>query len=292
MTHPASYPPNEQARIERLQQLMVLDTKPEVLFDEIAKLASVVCGTPIALISLVDENRQWFKANVGLEGATETHRNLAFCAHAILDNVLMEVPDATLDERFHTNPLVTGDPKIRFYAGAPLTMPGGENIGTLCVINHNPQHLSIYQKAMLSGLANLAVKVLLSREATLNDIESNASIIAAIVEFAQEAIISLNSDSIVTSWNKGAESLFGYREEEIVGKSTAILYPQEKLNEHEFFMGQIKNNQHIKCFETQRRHKSGHIIDISVSLSPIKNAYGKVIGAAEISRGLSEQKGQ
>lgn len=289
MTHPASYPPNEQARIERLQQLMVLDTKPEVLFDEIAKLASVVCGTPVALISLVDGDRQWFKANVGLDGVTETHRNLAFCSHAILGDEVMEVFDATVDERFHANPLVTGDPKIRFYAGAPIAMPDGENIGTLCVINHIPQQLSIYQKAMLLGLASLAAKALQVRETILKDTESNASK-AAISGTSQEAVVNLTLDSVITSWNKGAERLFGYCEEEVLGEYIAFLYPQEKLKEQEFFMGQIKNNQQIKYYETQRYHKNGHILDVSVSLYPDQNADGKVIGASYILCDIANRK--
>lgn len=160
MTRSAPLPANEKIRLKKLQQLMVLDTEPEVLFDEIAKLASEICCTPIACISLIDEHRQWFKAKVGLGDIKETHRNLAFCAHAILEDQLLEVQDATIDYRFATNPLVTSKPNIRFYAGAPLKLPNGENIGTICVINHEPQILTLYQKGMLLGLANIVVKSL------------------------------------------------------------------------------------------------------------------------------------
>lgn len=170
MTQAAPTPANEKTRLEELQQLMVLDTPPEALFDEITKLASEVCGTPIALISLVDENRQWFKSNIGLEGVKETQRNLAFCAHAILEHNIMEVPDASLDSRFASNPLVTGDPNIRFYAGAPLTLASGENIGTMCVINRQPQTLTLYQKAMLLGLANIVVQALTYRSNLLKQV--------------------------------------------------------------------------------------------------------------------------
>ncbi len=158
---------NEKARLEKLQQLMVLDTPAEALFDEIVKLAGNVCDTPVALMSLVDESRQWFKANVGLENVKETHRNLAFCAHTIVQDSIMEVPDATLDNRFSSNPLVTEDPNIRFYAGAPLKMPSGENIGTLCVIGFKPQTLTLYQKGILLGLANIIVQALIHRSALL-----------------------------------------------------------------------------------------------------------------------------
>ena len=109
MTQAAPPPANEKTRLEKLQQLMVLDTPPEALLDEITKLASEVCGTPIALISLIDEKRQWFKSNIGLEGVKETQRNLAFCAHAILEDQIMEVPDATLDKRFASNQMCIRD---------------------------------------------------------------------------------------------------------------------------------------------------------------------------------------
>lgn len=169
MAHPLSFPANEQARIEQLEDLMVLDTPPDQILDEITKLASMICGTPIALISLIDKDRQWFKANVGLKKVKQTKRNVAFCSHAILEYELMEVNDATLDERFSSNPLVTGEPKIRFYAGAQLTLSSGANIGTLCVINNQPQVLSIYQKAMLEGLATLVVKTLVDRQEKLKE---------------------------------------------------------------------------------------------------------------------------
>jgi GAF domain-containing protein len=131
----AQNPFNESPRITRLRELMVLDSAPEPLFDSIVQLASEVCGAPIALVSLVDAERQWFKANVGLPGVNETPRDVAFCAHAIEDDALFEVPDAARDPRFRANPLVIGAPDIRFYAGAPLVLPGGERIGTLCVID-------------------------------------------------------------------------------------------------------------------------------------------------------------
>lgn len=113
----------EKQRLKALRQLNVLDSPFETIFDTITQLASEVCGTPVALISLVDEHRQWFKSNVGLNGVTETDRSVAFCAHTILTNQILEVPDATQDDRFSENPLVTGNPDIRFYAGAPITLP-------------------------------------------------------------------------------------------------------------------------------------------------------------------------
>ena len=120
MTQPAQLPPNEKQRIRALRSFEILDSEPEQAFDDLVNVASYVCDTPIALVSLVDGSRQWFKARKGL-GATETHRDLAFCAHAILTpDRPMQVCDTTKDDRFKNNPLVTGDPDIAFYAGSPL----------------------------------------------------------------------------------------------------------------------------------------------------------------------------
>jgi len=152
-------PSEEASRLEALRQYRVLDTPPEQAYDDIARLAGYICGTPIALVSLVDEARQWFKARVGLS-ARETAREHAFCAHAILRRDLMVVEDASHDDRFADNPLVTGDPHIRFYAAAPLVNPAGHALGTLCVIDREPHHLSASQEEALQALARVVMQQL------------------------------------------------------------------------------------------------------------------------------------
>lgn len=137
MIEPAT-PSDETYRIAALRALGLLDSKPERAFDDIVALARQVLGVPTALVSLVDSDRQWFKAALGLE-APETPRSVSFCGHAILQPDVLVVPDATQDPRFHDNPLVTGSPYIRFYAGVPLRLPTGYQIGTLCAIGYEPR---------------------------------------------------------------------------------------------------------------------------------------------------------
>jgi GAF domain-containing protein len=154
---PAPLYHDEAARLAVLRDYGVLDTLPEPQFDDIAFLASYICGAPIALVSLVDEVRQWFKAKVGTD-VKETPRDVAFCAHAILkpDEVFV-VPDAHEDPRFATNPLVRAEPHVRFYAGAPLVSPEGMPLGTLCVFDEVPGYLSPAQTRALGALAREVV---------------------------------------------------------------------------------------------------------------------------------------
>jgi GAF domain-containing protein len=147
---------NDAARVEALQKYAILDSEPEQAFDDLTLLASYVCKTPIALISLVDEDRQWFKAKVGIS-AKETSRNIAFCSTAIQQTDVFVVPDALQDERFRTNPLVVSEPNIRFYAGAPLINEDGYALGTLCVIDRTPRNLAPDQEAALKALSRLVL---------------------------------------------------------------------------------------------------------------------------------------
>ncbi len=155
----APLPSNEKTRLKVLWQYDVLDTVPEELFDDLTELAARICEAPIALISLVDEKRQWFKSKVGTT-LTETSRDISFCGHAVTQKELFIVPDATKDERFADNPLVVSEPRIRFYAGAPLVTPDGYVLGTLCVLDKVPRELREDQKKALEILARHVVSQL------------------------------------------------------------------------------------------------------------------------------------
>ncbi|MGO1003149.1 GGDEF domain-containing protein [Lysobacter sp. CA196] len=153
-------PANEAARLAALRSYDILDTAPEKDFDDLVAIAAAICDVPTALVSLVDADRQWFKSRIGL-AASETPRELAFCAHAILEpNRTMVVPDTHNDARFADSPLVLDDPNIRFYAGAPLIAPGGEALGTLCVIDRQPRELNQHQYVALQALSTQTSRLL------------------------------------------------------------------------------------------------------------------------------------
>jgi GAF domain-containing protein len=163
---PAPIPVDDTARLDALRALLILDTPPEERFDRIVEFAASEFDVPIVLISLVDEKRQWFKARVGVE-VCETEREISFCGHAILQRELFEVLDAARDPRFADNPLVLGEPFIRFYVGAPLTLPGGATVGSLCLIDTQPRGFDDMDRAILGTLRDLAVAELAGRTETV-----------------------------------------------------------------------------------------------------------------------------
>jgi PAS domain S-box-containing protein len=234
----APQPTDEAQRLARLRALAVLDTEPEPLFESFARLAAQIAGTPIALVSLIDEDRQWFLANLGLAGTRQTPRDIAFCAHAILGNGLMEVPDARDDPRFANNPMVVGQPGIRFYAGATLALPdGGQRIGTLCVIDHIPRHLSAAQRAQLGELSQAVVQALLLRErargratadagATHSKLLGQVRALSSVLDRLPIAVSAWDRDQrnvyanakVEQQFGRSAASLFGAHLSDVIGK--------------------------------------------------------------------------
>lgn len=225
---------SELARRARLRMLAVMDTEPEPIFDSLARLASAICGTPIALVSLLDGNRQWFKANIGLEGVSQTAQEVAFCAHAIENGDFMEVGDVLADMRFAANPLVTGDPHIRFYAGAPLVMPDGERMGTLCVIDKHSRSLSPAQRDALRELANAVTQALLLRErAFYPEVSSEEGRFKLIAEASPLGIFQADSSGACTYTNPKWREIFGLNEIQSLGHGWRdVIHPADRA---EFF---------------------------------------------------------
>jgi diguanylate cyclase (GGDEF)-like protein/PAS domain S-box-containing protein len=216
---------DDDSRVAALHALGVLDTPPEERFERLTRLASALFGAPIALVSLVDRDRQWFKASVGLD-ATETPRNVAFCSHAVEQGDMLVVPDATRDARFATNPLVTGAPHIRFYAGQPVFAASGHALGTLCVIDRVARDLDPFQRQCLRDLAALVADelnmgvIVRAREAAeqrlkqLNDdlerrVEERTELLDAILSTVDVGVVACSADGRLTMFNQAARDFHG-----------------------------------------------------------------------------------
>jgi formate hydrogenlyase transcriptional activator len=282
MTAPASI--NELDRLEALRRYEILDTPPELDFDDLAGLAARVCATPIALITLLDEGRQWFKARVGLEVA-ETPRDIAFCDKAIQQTGLFVVPDALADARFATNPLVTGEPRIRFYAGAPLVTPEGHALGTLCVLDRVPRQLPPEHRKALSALSRQVVAQLELRRAgqeLLRTVEqsqlahealrASEELKTRIIESSRDCIKLLDFEGNLISMNAGGMQMLEICDlAPFVGASWADFWQGEDRNAALAAIETARNGgvgRFVGYFETVENHRPMWF-DVAVSgLSP------------------------
>ncbi|MEA3210295.1 MAG: hypothetical protein QOE70_3352 [Chthoniobacter sp.] len=275
-------PPDEEERLEELRRYAVLDTPPEKAFDDITELAIRIFEVPIAAVTLIDADRQWFKSCVGLE-TREVGRNFAFCAHAILGTEVMVVPDAREDARFAGNPLVTGGPRIRFYAGAPLRTKNGLNLGTLTVSDTQPRTLAADQIATLASLAALVVSEIELRHEIGGRRRAEDTL-----RLQQAAILQSSESVIITTANldlPGPEIIFvnpaftkltGYSAEEVIGKTPRLLQgPKTERAILDSVRASLSGAQEFH-FEAVNYRKDGSDFVLSTDIAPLRGEDGKV----------------
>jgi PAS domain S-box-containing protein/diguanylate cyclase (GGDEF)-like protein len=261
-----------------------------------AAMAADLCAMPIALISLGDEGRQEPFAAIGLtpEQALDA---MALCRHDSASRAPIVVLDVAHDPRFRGSPLAAGEPGIAFCAAVPLAAADGKVLGTLAVMDHKSRRLSARQRELLLTLARqllaqcepgLWIRAAADPIAENGQAEFAAMRLAAIVESSRDAIIGMDLHGAVTSWNRGAEEMFGYRSDEMIGTSIREILPADRQHEEDGILQTIARGDRVDQFETVRCAKDGHLIEVSISVSPIKDATGAIVGVSKSSRDISE----
>jgi PAS domain S-box-containing protein len=301
-------PANESDRLVALDRYHILDTLPEEVYDDLTQLAADICGTPIALISLVDKDRQWFKSRVGLD-ATETPRDISFCGHAVAAKATLNIPDARQDPRFADNPLVASDPNIRFYAGVPLITHDNFALGTLCAIDTQTRNLTDTQIRQLEALSRLVVNQLelrLNRNSTESQLDEVLSLKQAILDNANFAIIATNLEGTIQSFNVAAERMLGYAASEMVGKTSPAIFHElneiasqakhlsQELNTNipvgfEVFTAKAKLGQVYEQEWTYFR-KDGSKFPVMLTVTAIRTESGEITGYMGIAKNITTEK--
>ncbi|MFK3974761.1 diguanylate cyclase domain-containing protein [Pseudomonas sp. NPDC087358] len=274
----APIPPYEKERLEALRQLEILDTPGETSLDRITRLVARMLDVPIALVSLVDENRQWFKSRVGLD-AMQTPRELAFCAHAILQTTPLVVPDAAADERFRDNLLVTGAPHIRFYAGVPIRTSKGFAVGTLCAIDERPRQMTEEELSILRDLADIVSRevqlrenlMLARRQKNRSDALFKASEAGyrSMFELASVGIALVAPDGGWINVNTALCDIIGYTREELKSLTFQDITHPEDLNTDMGLLQQLVDNE-IDHYQMEKRYLRKGDGPVWVSLSVTK----------------------
>jgi PAS domain S-box-containing protein len=286
---PPSPEDRDAARLKALCSYDVLDTPREQAFDDIAELASAICETPIAVVSLIDDKRQFFKAEVGL-GVRETTLGSSFCVKALLEQDFLFVPDATKDPRFDCNPLVTGEPHLRFYAGALLKTNEGLPIGTVCVLDYQPRELTEVQVRTLRVLARQAMAQLELRRSLKEKHAGEVRHRRVLNSATDFAIVSLDLEGKITGWNRGAEIILGWSEHEVLGRSAAFIFTDEDQ------VARVPD-QHMRAARENGRlaeerwhcRKDGQRFWSSVELMRLAEEDGDHVGYVKILRDRTEQ---
>ena len=296
-------PRDETARLEALRRYQILDTSSEQAFDDLALLASRICGTPMAAMSLIDETRQWFKARVGLE-YPETPRAIALCAHTIQQKTPLIVPNAAKDDRFRENPLVKAKDGIRFYAGVPLITPDGHAIGTISVMDRKARTLEPQQIQALEALARQAEKQLEVRtyiDRLARTIEERESVerqlrdvnhfTSAIIQSAGEGIVVYDRSFRYVVWNRFMEDLTGMPSRHVLGQSAIQLFPHFRDQGiapllQKALAGE-KVTSHTYQFQIPQTGKSGWV---SATYGPNRDASGAITGVIGVVRDVTQEK--
>ncbi len=259
-------PLNESERLKALESYSIMDSLPEKEYDSITQLASYICGTPIALVSLLDEERQWFKSSVGL-GVTETPRDISFCQYAIMDDEVYEVPNALENERFVNNPLVTGGPNIRFYAGAPLQDSNGFNLGSLCVIDTVPRILTEEQNNALKLLANQVVLLFDLRKKNI-DLKKTQQEFQNFTELSKDLVCIANVNGLFHKVNPAFTKVLGYSNDELVGKPFINFIHPDDLDKTFKEIEKLSKGEKTISFENRYRCVNGEYVLLSWNSSP------------------------
>ena len=278
----------EQRRLAALAKFEVMDTPRESAFDELAELVAAICEAPIGVVNLIGECRQFFKAEVGL-GVRETPLDTSFCARALLEQDFLLVPDATADPRFACNPLVTGEPHIRFYAGALLKTDDGLPIGTLCVLDYQPRQLSDVQIRSIRVLARQVMAQLEQRLAARQVAASEARQ-RAIMDSAQDfAIVTTDLDGHIVEWTSGAMNVLGWSRDEVIGKSASILFTDVDINAGRLGSDLAQAHEEGRaCVEHWMVRKDGRpILAVDVT-SPLMDQHGQHVGYVKVLRDRTE----
>ncbi|HKL35698.1 MAG TPA: response regulator [Salegentibacter sp.] len=296
--------------IKRLQTLLsynIIDTPYEENFNELAQLIALICDVPIAFISMIDDKRQWYKAKVGIE-EKETPIEETFCQYTVVQDELLEIPDASLDERVKYNPYVTAENGIRFYAGMPLKAANGSNIGTVCVVDAKPRELSDRQKKALKLLTKQAMHLIEVRQKNKNLTTELDSILEKRIEQTQRklqlkeienkdlmnavknssGVIEFNPEGTIISVNKNFEEYSGYSESELLGNHHRILITPEDYVESDHFWKSLRRGK-AKTGRVRRMHKDGSEFYLQTSYNPIQDIEGNVIKVVKISQDITKE---
>lgn len=277
-------PENEAERLKALSKYNILDTLSEEEFDRLTKLASIICGVPIALIGLIDQNRQWFKSKIGLEGS-ETPRELTFCQYAITDNKIMQVQDATKDSRFVDNPFVTGEPDVRFYAGYPLIDPDGYALGTLCVIDKKANALTTEQQEALALLAEEVVSQIVARQKN-----AEKDKLEKLFNLSVDLICLVGSDGYLRKVNPSFISTLGWSMEELINKPIFDFVHPDDIAHTVNSLEKLRGGEKTVGFETRCKAKNGEYLKIRWVANPdlsTKEMY--VIGRYDLEKQMWEK---